>query len=74
MLSSSSLRDNWGLLIDVRCVFEDCYFVTLLHVTCYIKRFAIRENGEKKLRVCQNSLILKKSQSPDFHKPGLCYV
>ena len=25
-------------------------------------------------RVCQNSLILKKSQSPDFHKPGLCYV
>ena len=24
--------------------------------------------------VCQNSLILKKSQSPDFHKPGLCYV
>ena len=26
------------------------------------------------LRVCQNSLILKKSQSPDFHKPGLCYV
>ena len=23
--------------------------------------------------VCQNSLILKKSQSPDFHKPGLCY-
>ena len=24
-------------------------------------------------RVCQNSLILKKSQSPDFHKPGLCY-
>lgn len=28
----------------------------------------------KKQRVCQNSLILKKSQSPDFHKPGLCYV
>ena len=27
-----------------------------------------------KKRVCQNSLILKKSQSPDFHKPGLCYV
>jgi len=26
------------------------------------------------MRVCQNSLILKKSQSPDFHKPGLCYV
>ena len=25
-------------------------------------------------KVCQNSLILKKSQSPDFHKPGLCYV
>ena len=25
-------------------------------------------------RACQNSLILKKSQSPDFHKPGLCYV
>mgnify|MGYP006907419307 CR=1 FL=1 len=23
--------------------------VTLLHVTCYIKRFAIREKGEKKL-------------------------
>ena len=27
-----------------------------------------------KKEVCQNSLILKKSQSPDFHKPGLCYV
>ena len=26
------------------------------------------------MRACQNSLILKKSQSPDFHKPGLCYV
>ena len=25
-------------------------------------------------RACQNSLILKKSQSPDFHKPELCYV
>ena len=25
-------------------------------------------------RACQNSLILKKSQSPAFHKPGLCYV
>lgn len=26
------------------------------------------------MRACQNPLILKKSQSPDFHKPGLCYV
>ena len=26
------------------------------------------------LRACQNPLILKKSQSPDFHKPGLCYI
>lgn len=25
----------------------DSYFVTLLHVTCYIKRYAIREKGEK---------------------------
>ena len=34
------------------------------------------EHGCSQIRreVCQNSLILKKSQSPDFHKPGLCYV
>mgnify|MGYP001116044852 FL=1 len=49
ILSSSSLRGSWGLLIDVHGIFEDCYFVTLLHVTCYIKRYAIRERGEKKL-------------------------
>ena len=30
--------------------------------------------GSLQWRACQNSLILKKSQSPDFHKPGLCYV
>jgi hypothetical protein len=34
-------------------------------------RFAVFQSVQ---RVCQNSLILKKSQSPDFHKPGLCYV
>ena len=47
MLSNSSLRGNWGLLIDVHGVLGDCYFVTLLHVTCYIKRYAIREKEEK---------------------------
>ena len=33
-----------------------------------------RERSDIRKRACQNSLILKKSQSPDFHKPGLCYV
>ena len=47
-LSSSGLCCCKGLLIDAGGVLGDSYFVTLLHVTCYIKRFAIREKGEKK--------------------------
>ena len=43
--------------------------VTLDEVT--VKAAKVVNKAEK---VCQNSLILKKSQSPDFHKPGLCYV
>ena len=37
MLSSSSLRGNWGMLIDVHGILGGCYFATLLH--CYIKIF-----------------------------------
>ena len=48
-LSSSGLCCCKGLLIDAGGVLGDSYFVTLLHVTCYIKRYAIREKGEKKL-------------------------
>ena len=38
-----------------------------------VKRYNVK-TVVGRTRVCQNSLILKKSQSPDFHKPGLCYV
>ena len=44
--------------------------VTYIHENDIMNQFLTMETG----RACQNSLILKKSQSPDFHKPGLCYV
>ena len=45
MLSSSGLYDCVELLIDIDGVLN---IVTLLHVTCYVKDFAILEKGVKK--------------------------
>ena len=47
MLSSSGLYDSVELLIDIDGVLNivTCY---MLHVTCYVKDFAILEKGVKK--------------------------
>ena len=55
-----------GLLITLDIVFGDIFYVVFLGIIIHYVIDCVR--------VCQNSLILKKSQSPDFHKPGLCYV
>ena len=49
------------------------FFSTLRVSASAFKRFLLILVIHRR-KVCQNSLILKKSQSPDFHKPGLCYV
>ena len=77
-MASKWLGDGWKIALSVK-LSSSPYPIHYQPVTPFLEDMADfftykLYNANHRRKVCQNSLILKKSQSPDFHKPGLCYV
>ena len=72
----AQIRRVWHPCHTHATLCQSSHGIHRIHRNFWRRRASHRFHRCSQIRreVCQNSLILKKSQSPDFHKPGLCYV